>query len=76
MPTLLEPQSINPEVAFRARVKMLEERLAAVERALKLPVSLGAPGAGTGQEGSAAGDSANSRLWLKLNGVWKYVALT
>lgn len=32
MPTLLEPQSTNPEVRLRAQVAALEQRLAALER--------------------------------------------
>lgn len=74
MPSIVEPQSMNPEVRLRADIAALKERVAALERGVDLPVVTGAPGAATGREGSLAADTAN-RIWLRVNGVWKSVAV-
>lgn len=74
MGTLLEPQSLSPDVRIRAQIAALEQRLAALERGVTLPVFTGTPGAGTGREGSLGADTAN-KLWLRVNGVWKSVAV-
>lgn len=60
----------SAEVAeLSRRVSELEDRVATVR------VTSGSPAAG-GREGSLAGDAGSTRLWLKLNGVWRYVTLT
>lgn len=75
MPSIVEPQSTSPEVRLRAQIKALEDRVAAIERGLPIPIITGAPGAATGQDGSLAGDTGN-KLWLRINGVWRYTAVT
>lgn len=74
MPSIVEPQSMNPEVRLRGDIIALKERVAALERGVALPVVTGAPGAGTGREGSLAADTGN-KIWLRVNGLWKSVTV-
>lgn len=67
----------NPEVGLRARVASLEKRCSALERESRIPLTtVAGVTAGTGRDGSLAGSTDTPRLWLKIAGTWRYVALT
>lgn len=71
---ILEPRPPNREVLLRTEIKALEERLAALENGLTIPLALGAVSGG--REGSLAGEKVLKRLYVKMDGTWRYVALT
>jgi hypothetical protein len=75
MPTLLEPQPTDPTARLYAKIAALEARIEAMERyGVLLPIVAGSPSGG--RSGNAVGDSSNTRLWLNINGSWRYTALT
>lgn len=79
MPTILQPPfgAGDPQAQTRRALALLESRVEMLERQLgKVSVQAGAPGAGPAPDGMLAGDSTNNRIWLRVNGVWKYTALT
>lgn len=77
MATILEPRPPDPAVVLAAKIKALEERIARLEKGVVIPVSVGLPlNTGQGREGSMAADSGTSRLYVKINGIWRYVTVT
>lgn len=83
MPTLLEPRPPDPAARLAAEIKTLRERVALLEKGYHVPLGTGAPSnyaspsaTGDGQDGSLAGDKATNRLYLRINGVWRFVTLT
>jgi len=75
MSNILTPGSNDERQRLYAKIAALEKRIAALERdSFSAPVTEGAPT--NGGEGALAGDSTNTRLWIKINGVWRYAALT
>lgn len=68
---------IPQDVARRAlqKVAALEQRVTALERATQVPVGIGAPGAGTGRDGSMYASTSNI-LYVKISGTWRAVAVT
>lgn len=78
MATILQPPvgGLSPEGRSWAAHSALEARVAVLERQIgRIPVAAGVPSASSG-EGQLAGDTTNTRLWLRIGGVWRYVALT
>jgi hypothetical protein len=78
MATLLQPPvgALSPEGRSWGAHGFLEQRVAVLERQIgRIPVVAGDPSSSSA-EGQLAGDTANTRLWLRVNGVWRYVALT
>jgi hypothetical protein len=77
MASILQPQVPDPQVRLYARIKELEDRVSQLERfGATFPTGSGAPAAGAGKEGSGYADvSVSSRLYLKVNGTWKSVAI-
>lgn len=74
-PTLLQPQSTDLDVKVAGRISALEARIAALETGTPVPIGTGTPDPATGRDGSFAGDT-DLRLWLKIDGVWRYTNLT
>lgn len=71
-------ESADPDLRDVARIVDIERRVRALERgaqAMTLPLSAGAP-TSTPRDGTAAVDTTNVRLYLRVNGAWRYVALT
>lgn len=76
MTSILRPQATNPQERLYAKIRALEERVAALERnPAAVPIFSGTPSSGDGTDGSLGGTST-PRLWMKVNGSWHYVALT
>lgn len=57
------------------RLADIERRLSAIERGPAVQIQAGAPSAAV-RDGALIGDTTNVRLWLRLNGVWRYTTLT
>ncbi len=58
------------------RIAALERQVAAIERRFgEIPMTAGAPTAPL-RDGSLQGDSANLRLWLRVNGLWYQTPLS
>lgn len=64
----------NPEIVLRARIKQLEARIEALEVGTSVPVVAASPTGG--RDGSLAGSVSPLRLWIRVNGTWRYTALT
>jgi hypothetical protein len=76
MPTLLEPRAIDSDARLAQKIAALEQRINDLERTqASIPVVGGAPTSVSG-DGQMAGDSVNTRLWLRVSGTWRYVTLT
>lgn len=83
MPTLLEPRPPDPATILAAEIKALKDRIAILEKGYHVPLANGTPSnytspsaTGDGKDGSLAGDKTTKRLYLRIDGVWRYVALT
>lgn len=86
MPTILEPRPPDPAVVLAGRIKALEDRVAALEKGYHVPIMPGGQTpnnfvsgtqTGDGQDGSLAATGPNTpRLWVRINGQWRYVTLT
>lgn len=74
MSSPLDPTATTAEARREQRIRKLESRIAALEKD-RIPQIPGAPTAAA-QDGTLVGDSTNLRIWLHLNGVWRFVALT
>lgn len=72
--SLPDPTTTSPEARSAQRLRRLEQRVAALENQ-RMPQIAGAPTAAA-QDGSEVADSTNLRYWLRVNGAWRYVALT
>lgn len=66
----------NPDIALRARINYLEKRVEALERGLPIPTIDGVPGGALGREGMLVGQKTPLRLWLLIDGTWRYTTLT
>lgn len=55
-------------------IRSLEARISALERG-GIIVKAGSP-TDTPADGHLRGDSSANRLWLRLNGTWRYTTLT
>lgn len=76
MPTIVHPQPANREMRLMQRIVALEERVAAMERAgAQIPTGA-APAAGSGRDGAIKAQSDTLRIWVRINGVWRYTPLT
>lgn len=72
---ILTPGTNDPQGRLWAEIVALRKRVEALERdSFSAPVVAGVPTGG--DNGSLAGDSTNTRLWMKVGGVWRYVTLT
>lgn len=70
------PFPMTPESRQASALAGLERRVRALEAgAPTIQVQAGAPTTAP-RDGTPAGDTANTRLWLRLGGVWRYVTLT
>lgn len=70
------PQPMDPDGRRSDKLAELDRRLSALERAHPvIQVVSGAPTVAA-RDGTAAGDSSANRLWLRLGGTWRFVALT
>lgn len=63
----------NLERRLLARIAELERRVARMERHPEVPILTTTPTGGT--DGQIVG-STTPRIWLKVNGTWRYSALT
>lgn len=77
MPTSvqLQPLPNDPDARLQARLRTIEMRLGTLERGQNtIPIIAGTPTGST--DGHMSGDTAATKLWLKLSGTWRYVTLT
>ncbi|MEJ7787495.1 MAG: hypothetical protein WKF96_22045 [Solirubrobacteraceae bacterium] len=65
-----------PDVA--ASFATLARRIAALERTLGAPTiqQVEAAPTSTVRDGSAVVDTSSNRLWVRVNGAWRFVGLT
>jgi hypothetical protein len=77
MPLELELRPMSAEERLQKRIGELERQVRDLQRQIfAVPINAGAPAAGDGKSGSLAGDTTNTRLWVKLGSTWRYVTLT
>jgi len=70
------PQPTTPDGRRADKLSELERRVAALERAHPvMQVLAGAPSSAP-RDGTPAVDSGAVRLWIRVGGVWRFVALT
>lgn len=73
----LDLTTTDPIQRIMRRQAELEKRIVNLERErFGVPVNAGAPVSTDGSSGSLAGDTTNTRLWVKLGSTWRYVVVT
>jgi hypothetical protein len=66
----------NADGRLQRRIRQLEDRVARMEREDRRAGIDSANPTAASAEGTLYGSTSNNRLWLRINGVWRYVALT
>lgn len=65
----------NTLEALTARVRKLESQVSSLQGGPQIPVETSAP-TDAPPDGYPRADSSANRLWLRVGGSWRYVALT
>lgn len=72
----LHMASGNPTAGLQQRIANIHHRLDALERAATVQVTDGTPGNNDVRDGTLCVASTSLRLYVRVNGAWKFAPLT